>query len=220
MKTKIINGIVLNIYHWKEESARIKILTEKDDICFILVKGFYKLENKNKNNIFVGLITSFEVIEKYSINKQYYLKRANMEYFVDLSDKKNQKGMQRILPLLQKIEKSNEKFYCEYKEFLIKWNIEAIEWFETYCSNQILVSNGEKRQLNYCVVCNKNKNLYSFNFDEGGIFCFNHSIDNKYTIYKLKIIKSFYYLGISFEEYYKKTDYFTNKTIFNILNGT
>ena len=118
MKNSSFKVIVLNIYEKDEDSALVKTMDEKS-IKFFYVKGFFKLENKNRKRISIGSLIEAEFLQQYSKRDFYFLKRANLIKEIDLKVSINQQFLAKLLYLLQKIEQTNQVLYQSYVNFLM-----------------------------------------------------------------------------------------------------
>lgn len=217
METKIIKGIVLNIYDYNDNDVLIKIINEKSKLT-LLAKGFKKSNSKNRSNVSIGSYVEFEIFEKYGLkNKKKLLKKSKIKKFFDIS-LVDSNLTKKIFWILQQIEEPNYSFYFEYINFLE--GLEKKEWIYselivTYLLKFIFESKGKKINWNVCTICLNNKNLFIFNILEGGMFCWKHKTNKGIT--NLNFIKSLYYLGINIDLYCNHTNFQINKKIFNFF---
>lgn len=210
---KRIIGITLNIYEKNDFDALIKVLSE-DQIYFFYIKGFFKQNSKNKSNIFVGSISEFEIFCKYQLSKNYYLlKKAHLINFYDFTSFQLNK-LEKLMYCFQQIEEANYNFFKTYQKFLEDEDFYNKNYLLTYLLVQTLKTKGKELITNECAICRKDKNLFCFNLNEGGMLCFDHKKEN--SISQLEYLKAFYYLGISFEQY----KLYANEQINSILFKT
>lgn len=217
MKNSSFKVIVLNIYEKDEDSALVKTMDEKS-IKFFHVKGFFKLENKNRKRISIGSLIEAEYLDQYSKRDFYFLKRANLIKEIDLKVAINQQFLAKLLYLLQKIEQTNQDLYQSYVDFLMNWKKDQIAWFMSFLYKKILDANNKKMNFKACAICGSNQKLYAFNWEEGGFFCFNHHLKNhRSNQTNLSFLKSLYYLAQDLNKYYQNTSAQANKEIFDML---
>lgn len=209
-----IVAITLNIFQKNEHDAIIKVMSNKD-IFFLYAKGFFKLESKNRSNVFVGSISEFEIFKNYGKDNYFLLKKSNIKNFFDFSSEENTSINEKLFYLFQKIEKYNEKFFVCYTNFLLDNEQYKKYFFLTYITNIVLETHGKKLIFNKCVICGTNQDLYCVDVYEGGMLCFLHK-SNKGTS-ELQIVKAFYNLDNSFKDYYKNSNEKLNNIIFQIL---
>ncbi len=213
-KVNKVLGLCLNIYQKNDDDATIKILSE-DRIFFFLVKGFNKLENKNKSNISIGSFSEFEYFEKYKNGNQYLLKKATMICLFDYNNDLNRSIMERLLFSLQKLEEPDKDFFNTYFSFLREGESYYKNHLITYLLFLCLKTQGRSLITTKCIVCKSNQNLYCFNIKEGGMFCFKHRL--KFSYSQLDIVKSFYYLGTKLNEYIKNTNEKNNSELLKLI---
>lgn len=223
-RTEVIEGIVVNIYEQPaDESAIIKIFTQ-NEIIWLKAKGFCKPQSKNKTNISIGSLVNFEIFVNYHSHnqKQFLLKKATKQIPFIFDGLEDHLFYKRLFYVFQKIEKVNKDLFDLYKHFLLDDNKEFKLWFVTFFYYQILVLKNKKLNLNYCVVCKSNQQLYAFSWLDGGMICFldysNQKNNWEKTInFNLSFIKSIYALGLSVKKYIETTNSKTNKEIFFML---
>lgn len=217
MKNSSFKVIVLNIYEKDEDSALVKTMDEKS-IKFFHVKGFFKIENKNRKRISIGSLIEAEYLDQYSKRDFYFLKRANLIKEIDLKVPINQQFLAKLLYLLQKIEQTNQALYQSYVDFLMNWKKDQIAWFMSFLYKKILDANNKIMNFKACAICGSNQKLYAFNWEEGGFFCFDHHLKNhRSNQTNLSFLKSLYYLAQDLNKYYQNTSAQANKEIFDML---
>ena len=125
---------------------------------------------------------------------------------------------QEICNIFKFINDPNSVIFNIYLNFVKDFqnNIEKHQFFLTFLISKCLDINGKKLNYQSCVICQTKKNLYCFNIYEGGMLCFDHKMNNQPT--SLKLLKSFYYLGSNFNEYFLYTDELDNNLLKNYLN--
>lgn len=209
-----IEGLVLNIHLKKDHDAIVKVLTN-DNIMYFLAKGLQKLESKNRNNIFVGSIVEIEYFTNYGKENYFLLKSAQIKHFVDFSS--NNSFFNELYYIFQYINSPSNEFLSTYLNFAQDFqdSMNKIEFVLTYLLNLCLSING--KQLNYlcCTICKSNQKLYCFDFYEGGMLCQEHKMNHKSM--SLSLLKSFYYLGQDFSQYYLNTDEVNNNFLYTSL---
>lgn len=222
-ETLKIEGIVINIYqHDNDKNAKVKICTSKG-VFFILAKGFFSKKSKNKSNIIIGSIVEFEIFKEYGNKHLMLLKKAKLKNSLPQLDNTTDIFYKRLLKILQKIENSDLNLINIFKDFLQNYNKNYQLWFITFFYYKILLLNNKKMEVNYCLVCHKNKNLFFFDPVEWGVFCYEHYNRNNYekskSWFSKELIKSLYFLNISFEQYCYLTEAKINQQIFMLLES-
>ncbi len=207
-----ITGITLNIYDKNEHDVVIKVLS-KNRIIFFLVKGFHKLESKNRLNIFIGSISTFEFFNKYNYGDTYLLKKATILNSLELNS--NKPILEKLFYLFQELEESSEQFFQTYLNYVKEEDVYFKYYLITYLTFFVLSTKGKKLKTLFCATCNSNKSLYCIDLDEGGILCINHKSKN--GIVNKNYVKSFYLLDCSFEEYKKHTSEKSNNFLLFLL---
>lgn len=211
MQENKIEGLVLNIFEKNEFDAVVKVLSQ-NSILFLLVKGFFKPNNKNKNNILVGSISQFEYFVNYGKNNYFLLKKATLLFLFDYTDTRHQQNLVSLFNILNQLEVPNEKFFLTYKEYLKEKDYFHTTLLLTFLLNIIFKINGQSFNHNVCSICSTNKHIYCLNLYEGGMLCYKHKKNNSIT--ELNVLKAFYYLDQEFELYKRNCDEVTNNTIF------
>ncbi len=213
---KEIEGLILNISYRNDFDAIVKVLA-KDNIFYFLAKGLQKLESKNRNNIFVGSIVKIEYFSNYGMQNYFLLKSAQIKYFVDFSFNSNY--TKEFYYIFQFVNSPNNLLLYTYKNFVKNYsnNIHKIEFILTYLLNSCLSIQGKKLNYINCSICKTNQKFYCFNFYEGGMLCQKHKMKNKST--PLSLLKSFYYLGMDFEQYYLHTTLENNNRLYSFLKS-
>lgn len=213
---KSIEGLVLNIHLKNDHDAVIKILTN-DNIMYFLAKGIQKIESKNRNNIFVGSIVEIEYFPNYGKENYFLLKSSQIKYFVNFS--LNNIYMNELYYIFQFVNQPSNKFLFAYTEFAKNFqdSIQKLEFILTYLLNLCLSINGKQLNYAHCAICRSNQKLYCFNFYEGGMLCQEHKMSYKST--PILLLKSFYYLGTNFEQYYLNTNSINNNFLYRSLKS-
>lgn len=211
MEEAKIEGLVLNIFEKNEYDAIVKILSE-DSIVFLLVKSFFKPNNKNKNNIMIGSISEFEYFLNYGKNNYFLLKRATLKYFLNYTDKQHQQNLANLYSLLNQLEVANNNFYETYKNYLKDKDFYHTSLLITYFTNIIFKINGQEFNHSSCSICGSYKNIFCLDLYEGGLLCYQHKKPNSIT--DLKVLKAFHYLNQDFNHYKKYSDEVINNKLF------
>lgn len=210
--TKIL-AITLNIYPKNDNDATIKILSDSN-IYYLLVKGFYKNESKNKANIFIGSISEFEIFNQYGNNNNFLLKKANLINFYDYDDLSNKDINEVLFYLFQQLEEKNSDFFKNYLNYFFNENTNK-KYLLSYLANFVLKTKGKSLILDRCCVCGSNQDLYCIDIHQGGMFCFKHKIE--WAINKNSVVKSFYYLSQSFDDFCQNINNLDNNIILKSL---
>ncbi|MBD5423266.1 MAG: hypothetical protein HDR43_02105 [Mycoplasma sp.] len=215
MSLKKITGIVLKIFEKDDSSATIKVLG-KDGIIFLLVKGYFKKESKNKSNIFLGSISEFEYFENYGKNNYFLLKKATIINFFNYTDPVYKNILEDLYNILQQVESPNKNFYNTFQKYLQEEDYYYKNFLLTYLLNLTLKTKG--RGLNNCIcsICSRSNDLYCIDLYEGGMLCYQHRTTND-VITNIEYLKAFYYLGKSFDEYKLNSNEETNNYLLNML---
>ena len=85
----------------------------------------------------------------------------------------------------------------------------------TYLLFLSLSTKGRKIVTTYCVKCKRKNQLYCFDLEEGGMFCFNHKTSGGISL--LERVRAFYFLGVSWEEYKHNTNESINSYLYKLF---
>ena len=127
--------------------------------------------------------------------------------------------MNELYYIFQFINQPSNLFLFVYTEFAKNFqdSIPKMEFILTYLLNLCLSINGKQLNYAYCAICRSNQKLYCFNFYEGGMLCQEHKMSYKST--PISLLKSFYYLGTNFEQYYLNTNSINNNFLYRSLKS-
>lgn len=213
MDTKIITGIITNKNSHSENDEMLTVATQTS-LIYIYAKGVKKIESKNRPNIPFGAVVDFEVFKNYSSPNSFLLKKAILIKELPTITKNNSQKIQLIAQTLKKINSINNNNFFDIYLILLN-NLEGINFYKqiTFLFTKVLDSCGEGLSFIFCIICLSNQNLFSFDVYQGGILCKSHSLIRT----EISLLKSFYYLGTSVENYIQKTTTKNNQILFNIF---
>ncbi len=213
MQTKIIIGLIISKKTYLENDEMLCVLTPKK-ILYLYAKGVKKIESKNRSNVLLGTISNFEIFIKYSTPNSFLLKKATVIKGLPNLTKNNSNKVRELIGLLNKIKNYDIGIYNTYS--IIIDNINDINFYKykSYLLAKILKSNGEGLSYSFCATCSSNKELFSIDIIQGGMLCKIHS--TKKT--NLVLLKSFYFLGDSLEQYVQNVSHENNQKIFHLLS--
>ncbi|MGL5205103.1 MAG: DNA repair protein RecO [Metamycoplasmataceae bacterium] len=212
MQTKKIIGIIISKSPYLDNDEIISVYTD-NSIVRIYAKGVKKIESKNRPNVLIGSLVSFEIMVNYSTKEWFFLKKATIIQYLPSIMKNNVAKIDLILKILGKMKNFNDDIYKTYISLLN--NFESVNFYKTitFLISRILKSNGEGLSFQNCVICSSNQNLYSFDVNQGGMLCKKHGQDQ----WSVELLKSLYAIGNSLEKYIETASLETNKNIFIIL---
>ncbi|MGL5205606.1 MAG: DNA repair protein RecO [Metamycoplasmataceae bacterium] len=214
MQTKKIIGVIISKSSYLENDEILSVYCENSMIK-IYAKGVKKIESKNRPNIMVGSLVDFEILENYSKNDWFFLKKATTIKGLPDITKNNADKISVLIRILWRIRNFSEEVYRTYN--LLLDDFDSVNFYknQTFLVSKILESNGEGLSFQNCVICSTNQQLYSFDVAQGGMLCKRHG---KYPT-SLELLKSLYSIGVSVEKYIQITTPEVNKKIFGILSN-
>ncbi|MGL5617513.1 MAG: DNA repair protein RecO [Metamycoplasmataceae bacterium] len=214
MQTKKIVGIIISKSLYLDNDEILNVHSE-NAIIKIYAKGVKKIESKNRPNVIVGSLVDFEILENYSTNVWFFLKKATIIKGLPDITKNNADKIGILIKILWKIRNFSEDVFKIYNLLLKDFESHDFYKIQTFLVSKILESNGEGLSFQNCVICSTNQNLYSFDIAQGGMLCKKHG---KYPT-SLDLLKSLYSISDSVEKYIKITTLEINKNIFKILSS-
>ncbi|MGL5732904.1 MAG: DNA repair protein RecO [Metamycoplasmataceae bacterium] len=214
MQTKKIIGVIISKSSYLDNDEILSIHGE-NAIFKIFAKGVKKIESKNRSNVIAGSLVEFEILENYSTNDWFFLKKATIIKGLPEITKNNSRKMEILMKIIWKIRNFNADIYKTYNLLLNDFDSVDFYKIQTFLVSKILESNGEGLSFQNCVICSTNQHLYSFDVVQGGMLCKKHG---KYPT-PLDLLKSLYAMGDSIEKYIEIANPETNKKVFNMLSN-
>ena len=213
METNKIKGIIIAKNLYSENDEMLNVLTN-DSILYIYAKGVRKIESKNRINVLLGSIVEFEIFKSYSTPHSVLLKKAISIQDLPDVNKQNANKIETLIKIIKKINNPLSEIYDNY--VLLLSEFDGVNFFkiQSYFMAKILSSEGEGLSFSMCVHCSSNQKLFSFDIAEGGMLCEKHKTFQT----PINLLKSFYFLGKSLDQYIEFTSAEDNKKIFNILS--
>ncbi|MGL4252109.1 MAG: DNA repair protein RecO [Metamycoplasmataceae bacterium] len=212
MQTKKILGFIISKSPYLDNDEILNVYGE-NSIIKVYAKGVKKIESKNRSNVIVGSLVDFEILENYSKNDWFFLKKATTIKSLPDINKNNSDKIETLVKILRKMRNFSNDVFNTYNFLLNNLESENFYKIQTFLVSRILESNGEGLSFQNCVICSTNQQLYSFDVMQGGMLCKKHGEHST----PLDLLKSLYSIGESIEKYIKTTNPETNKKIFNIL---
>lgn len=173
-KEKSINGVVINVSPYKDESAIVSLITEKG-LFSIYVNNAFKVKNSFKSLLIPFNYLTVEYVEseeKFIIAKYCEVIK---DYSSLLNSYKNNLFLQCLIQTISFLYNYDESF--NLSSFLLI--LDSVEKKKDLLSLLLLfIGNnyndlGIKQNSHSCVFCNSKTNIVSFSLNDGGYICSN-----------------------------------------------
>lgn len=209
-----VESIIIKEDDYQEFDKILKVMTS-NKIFTVIALGVRKSFSKNRNGIILGSYSELEIFEARLNNKISKLKKAHLIKNFDILNEENNLIVKELFTYLNKIEKNTQMVFNAYLECLNEYGKGYNYFIKTYIVSKILRPLGLKVNFEACYECKSNKNLANFSFFEGGFSCKNHAK----KILETNLLRSYYFLNISFKKYLDNTSSEKNALIFQNLKN-
>lgn len=211
MSAKLIKGLIIDNKEYGEHDLIVKILSNYK-IYSVWAPGVRKAQSKNRASLMIGTFGEYEVFVARLNNRMSKLKKGVILKSWDITNFAIYDALKEVFFYLNKIDNSNSELFNFIDLYWNNISSENASYIRTFLMSKILISLGYKPFYDCCFECKSNQNLKNFEFFQGGMSC---NIHTKYKQGKtLEELKSFYFLGKSFEEYQKNTSPLLNLHIY------
>ncbi|BDV03583.1 MAG: hypothetical protein HPPSJP_3040 [Candidatus Hepatoplasma scabrum] len=201
------------IKEYKEYEAMLYFLQPSGKKITLRAKGFFKTDSKNIHRF---KISTFIKTEYFSspLNDYGILKTGEKINF-DYKEKDSHLNLLNIINKLLILTEGdlNKQFYNTIYYLFSNFDVGILNWNLNlfYLLVQVLIAKSVYIELKKCVICNRNSEISSFSFDEGGLVCKRHlnkniklmSVDlikKIVFLFKTKSLKRLNNLSLSFAE--------------------
>ncbi|AHK22442.1 hypothetical protein [Candidatus Hepatoplasma crinochetorum] len=207
---------VLYLYYikeYQEYEAMLYFIRPTGQKLTLRAKGFFKDESKNIHRF---KISNFIKTEYFSSPlNDYGLLKTGEQILFDYKQKASHLNFINIINQLLIFTEGdlNKQFYNTiyylFNNFdvgILNWNLNLV-----YLLTQILIAKDVYIELKKCVICNRNSQIASFSFEEGGLICKNDLnkniklmssdlIKKIIPLFKIKNVKKINSITLSFSE--------------------
>ncbi len=173
-KVNTVNGVVINVSPYKDESAIVSFITEKG-LFSVYVNNAYKQKNSLKPLLIPFNYLTLEYVE----SDEKFLLAKYTEIIKDYSTLLKSYKMSLFLQVLIQI---ITLLYSYENTFNLNSFLLILDSVENNCDmlsllllfiGSIYKDLGLKQNVDSCVFCSNKKNIVSFSLDDGGFICYN-----------------------------------------------
>ncbi|CRX36887.1 / / DNA repair protein RecO / 375425:376135 Reverse [Candidatus Hepatoplasma crinochetorum] len=189
---------ILYLYYikeYKEYEAMLYFLRPSGQKITLRAKGFFKEESKNIHRFKINTFIKTEYFSS-PLNDYGILKTGEKMTFNYIKKESHLNLLNLFNKLLILTEGDlNKQFYNTIYYIFTNFDVGILNWNLNlfYLLTQILIAKDVYIELKKCVICNRNSEISSFSFDEGGLVCKRH-LNQNIKIMNADLIKKIIFL--------------------------